>query len=113
MKTSDNHRGRSPAQAAAPRRPAPLARVAGLVLAGAVFALAAGCGSDHNDSNDGAAAAPSAGVPSDAAATPTSFVSYLKQVVGLSSDSAEPLPLGDLKGPTDETSEPAAVATSG
>lgn len=48
-------------------------------------------------------------VPASALGSVSALLDYMKQLIGNSSDSAEPLALGDITLPVDDTAEPAAL----
>lgn len=70
---------------------------------GAAFVLVA-CGGG----NDGGPPATD-GVPADATASSGAFVSYVKALVAVESDTLEPFDISKLEAPTSETDDPAAV----
>lgn len=84
----------------------------------AAFALTlalAGCGSNGDGDDDGGSGGsppPAAGgsdVPSSAQQSVAGLVAYLRERIGATSDTSEPVFLGNAVLPTDETSEPLPV----
>ena len=78
-----------------------------LILAGASALVLAGCGSSGGD--DAPAPTPPAAVsdiPSSATGSAAGLVTYVNQQIGSSSDTAEPLVVGDATTlPVDDTTE--------
>ena len=77
-------------------------RLAALLLCSA--AVLAGCGG-----GDGTSPPPTAQVPASASASIGGFIAYLQALVVSAADTLEPVDVGTVTPPTDETSEPQAI----
>jgi hypothetical protein len=79
-----------------------------LALAVAVVAFgSAGCGGGSDD--DEPASPPEQQVPASASASIDNFIGYLKSLIASNADTLEPVDVGGVTPPVDETSEPQKV----
>ena len=81
----------------------------GLLALGAAALLVAGCGSSNND-GPAAPVTPvppvvTTDVPSSATANSAGLVTFVNSQIGLSSETGEPILVGDAVLPTDDTTE--------
>lgn len=70
-----------------------------------VAAFAAGCGSSGSDS-DSSGRVPGSDLPGSALQSTSGLISYLNQLIAASDDTSEPVLVGDVVLPTDDTAEP-------
>jgi len=80
-----------------------------LSLFTATVVLVACGGSDDDRSVGGASTTTTASVPSSALASASAFVAYLAELIAASTDTGEPVSLGDAAFPVDDSGEPAAI----
>jgi len=66
-------------------------------------AALAGCGGSGGDDNTLAAMTPTSGVPQSAQQSVTGLVAFLEQLIAQTSETSEPITLGDAVLPTSET----------
>jgi hypothetical protein len=79
-----------------------------LAVAGTLTACGGG-GGDGGGGPSGGGAVSGSDVPSSALQSSDGLVAYLKQLIAGTSDSTEPVALGDVTLPQSDTTEPASV----
>jgi hypothetical protein len=81
----------------------PLRTVAAWAAAAAILTLA-GCGAGNNGAGTGGGT-----IPASALQNSDGFIAYVKQVVANKLDTSEPIDLGDVVGPRNDTAEAVGI----
>ena len=85
------------------------ARTALVALAACTALVACGGGNDDGGGNATVGTSSQDSVPARALASASALVAYLQELIGASSDSAEPISLGDATLPVDDSNEAQAL----
>ena len=80
-------------------------KIHGIVLTGAAALVLAACGSSDGDSTPVPPPVASTDVPASATRDSAGLLAYLNQLIGASSDTGEPIVVGDAVLPLDDTTE--------